>query len=466
MAEPISSSINLEDVSEVVQEQYFDKYEEQYATRWASPTNKFFQPESTPIVGDGKTMQFERGPSDNVRTQLDPLGNIASPARFDPGEIKIRWNAQNPSSAHDFTQLSARTQFDIYTIENMGKGTIVDAADRVYKQVQQDLDRKMAILRHAGRNAVIALVNGTPRQNNRETFADAAATPSNTAGLRTPVDTGSVAALLPNSRVDFIRPATGAVIAGNVRVTDIPNYADLSVGVEFVSTGPTGERSTGNLASVADNDYIVFSGTYGAGFYSFGAYYSDPAVDESFICGVDRTDAGNRWMIPQRISGGSAKISKTHFNQLSIAMGYFGEDEENPVAFMTGMNVHQTLRDELGEDAFVTYPTDDSRAKRFGNFGSIGLNYQHATFGTVKILADPLARDDRVLVINNSTWKTLWYQWKGLAPIKDGGSHWYRMNQGTPNTGKGLIMAADWVGNACDWCVKPWKNGLIHSITA
>lgn len=468
MAEPNDSAVMLEDASEIVQEQYFGKYEEQYHSRFGSTTNKCFMPEPDVVHGDGKSMQYEVGPADTVRFQINPLGNIASPQRIDPGRIKVRWN-RTSTSAHDFTQVSARCQFDMYTMEDGSAGTIVDLADRIYNSVQGDFNEKLAIMRHADRTGQIALVNGTPKQNDRETYADATATATNTTGMRIKVDQGSIAAFRPNARYDIINPSTGAVRVSNIRCTDIPNFADTSVGFDFVTTGITGEISsngTGSIATVADNDIIVFSGCYNAGLYSFGAYYSSPTAGETFICGADRTDAGYRWMLPQRLtnSGTLRKITKTLFNNIAIAMGYLGEDGQSGTVWLTDPIQHQKLRDELGEPSFIQLPTDDSRAKQFRNFGSIGLNYQHPTFGIVKIVADPLANPTKVLVLQNETWKTLSYGWKGLKPIKDGGSHWYRMNQNTPNTGKGLIMAADWVGNICDWCTRPWKNGLIGDL--
>jgi len=464
MADPLDSAVMLEDASEIVQELYFDKYEEQYASRFGSTTNKCFTPDPVPVMGDGKTMQYEVGPADSVRFQIDPLGEIASPQRIDPGQIKIRWNRQN-TSAHDFTQMSARVQFDLYTLENGKGGAIVDLADRIYNSVQGDFNEKLAILRHSDRTAQLALVNGTPKQNNRSTLTDSASTPTNTTGVRLAIDTGSIAVFKPNARYDFINPSTGAVRAGNLRCTDIPNYADSSVGFEFVTSGLTGELSTGNIANIADNDIIVYSGTYNSGLWSFGAWFAAPVNSATFMCGANRESSSYRWMIPQRLSAGSAPISKTLFNNLAIAMGYLGEDPQNSVVIMSGPKQHQAMRDEIGEDAFIQFPTGDERAKRFMNFGSIGLNYQHPTFGTVKIVADPLAREDRVLAIVNETWKTLSYAWKGLRPIKRaGGEHWYFLNQSTPNTGQGLIKAADWVGNIADWCTRPWKNGCIHTI--
>lgn len=467
MAEPLDSAVFLEDVSAIVQQQYFDKYEVQYASRFGRVFNKLFKPEAEAIVGDGKTMQFELGPADSVRFQVDPLGNIASPQRFLPGTSKVRWNRQD-TTKHDFTQGSARCQFDIYTIEEMSKGTIVSAADRVYDSIQKDWDEKLAIMREAGRTGQLGLVNGTPKQGNRENFNDSTATPTNTTGVRLKIKTGSIAQIRANARYDFVTSA-GVVHAGNLRCNDIPNYTDKSASFSFISTGLPGEASTGNVANIVDGDIIVFSGTFNAGMFSVGAYYSTPTPGESFITGADRTVAGNRWMIPQRLRGdasfAAARITKSMFNDAAIAMGYLDEDSEHAVVFRSDPFQHQNIRDEIGEDAFIQYPTGDERAARYGNFGSIGLNYQHGTFGTVKIMSDALARPDRVEILLNNTWHALSYGWQGLRALKDGGSHWYRMNQGTPNTGKGLIYAADWMGNVCDWCTRPWQNAVILSLS-
>lgn len=467
MAEPIDSSVMLQDASDIVQEQYAATFDEQYQSRYGTTTNMLFKPSPLAVHGDGLNIQFEVGPADSVRFQIDPLGNIASPQRIDPGKVKLRWNQQNPT-LHDFVQVSARCQFDLYTIENGDQGTAVDLADRIYRNIEKDYQEKLAILRHAPRTGQIALVNGTPKQADHYLFASATASATNSTGMIIQVDTGSIAVIRPNARYDFINPTTGVVNAGNVRCTDIPNMQDRSARFEFLSS-PTipGEQSTGSMANVADNDLIVFSGTYNANLWSLGAWFDTPTNDTNFITGLNRRSAGNGWSIPQRLRDGltATTLTKSMFNDAAIAMGFLQEDKQNGVVFMSDPTLHQKLRDEIGEDAFIQYPVGDSRAERFANFGSIGLNYQHGTFGTVKITADPLARSDRVLVLVNDTWKTLSYLWKGLKPIQRAGGHWYFMNQSTPNTGQGLIKAADWVGNIADWCSQPWRNAAILNVT-
>lgn len=467
MAEPIDSAVFLEDASEIVQQQYFGTYLEQYHDRFGSTTNKLFMPDPMPVTGDGVNIQYEVGPADSVRFQTDPLGEISAPQRIDPGTIKIRWNRQTLTS-HDFTQVSARCQFDIYTIENHAKGSIVDLADRIYNNIQKDYDEKLAIMRHSPRSGQIGLVNGTPRQGDGYTYAGSTATATNATGMRIQLDNGSIATMRPNARYDFLNPTTFVVNAGNVRCTDIPNFADRSARFEFMTTGLPGELSTGNIANVADNDLIVFSGMYNKNLWSLGAWYSTPTEAETFMCGVDRTDVGYQWMIPQRSrdAGTATTITKAMFNDAAISMGFLGEDPQNATTWMSDPTIHQTLRDAIGEDAFIQWPLDDARAKRFANFGSVGLNYQHGTFGTVKIVADPLALPTRVLILVNDTWKTLSYGWQGLKPVQRAGGHWYWMNQGTPNTGQGLIKCADWVGNIADFCTRAWKNGCILAVTA
>lgn len=470
MAEPIDSAVSLQDASEIVQEQYFAKYDEQYQSRFGSTTNKCFMPEPGVITGDGKTMQYEVGPADTVRMQIDPLGNIASGQNIDPGKVKIRWN-ETTAASHDFTQVSARTQFSTYTIENGGAGTVVDLAERIYASIQKDYDEKLAILRNCDRTGQLALVNGTPKKADHYLYASATASATNGAGMYASFDNGSIATIRPNARYDFINPTTGAVLAGNIRCTDIPSFSELAARFEFVSAGAgvlPNNVSTGNLASVTDNAIVVFSGMYNASLWSLGAALATPVNSTAYIAGINRMSAGYGWAIPQRMRDGvaSAKVTKSMFNSAAIAMGFLGEDPQTGIVFQADPTLHQSMRDELGEESFIQIPVSDDRSKRFMNFGSVGLNYQHSTFGMVKIVSDPLAPSNRISLIANGTWKTLSYAWKGLKPISEGGSHWYRMSQGTPNTGKGLIYAADWVGNIADWCNRPWQNGVILNLTA
>ncbi len=467
MAEPSDSAIFLEDVSAIFQTQYMPEFTPQTPGRFGTTTNKLIKPYMQIAATDGITMQFELGPADSVRTDTNPLGDMAAPDVFDSSTIRLRFNRQTPTS-NDFTHFTAAVQFDTYSIDNMSKGTIVDACQRVYNAVMADYDEKTANLRNAPRSGQLALVNGTPKKSDNRLYASAGSTPTNTTGMRILIDTGSIAAFRRNLRFDFIRPATGAVVAGNLRCTN-HNTAELNAAFEFVTSGPAGKLSTGNIANVADNDIIVYSGTYNKGYYGPGAWFSSPTASESFIGGVDRTTTGYQHLNPVAYNEGgtSSIVKKSHFDGLGVAMGFLSENPQDGLVFLTDPAMHNAIRAELGENSFFQIPEGDTRLERYMNFGSIGLNYQHPTFGLVKFLADPLLPPNTVRAMATETFKCVFVNHKGLKPvINPGGNHWYRLPQATPNTGLGLIYKADWFGDQTDWCMQPWKNGQILNVTA
>lgn len=467
MAEPFDSATYLEDVSGIVQTQYFPKFTEQTPQNMQMTTNKLFKPASEEITGDGKTLQVEIATGDSVRWGNDPLGAFPSPDRFQENTLRVRFNKSTLTS-NDFSTVNASAQVDDIDLREGGKGSIIDFCDRIYRQVMPTYEYKLAIHRHIPKSGLVALVNGTPRQADNILFSSCTATPTNTTGLRVPVDNGSVACFRPGTRIDFVNASTGAVYAGNVRVTGY-NPSDKSIRVEFNSAPATAAwTSTGNLANVVDNAQIYFSGEYNKGMYSLGAYFTRPAATgDSFIGGVDRQGKTYEWLNPTvtREGSTSARIAKSMFNDLAIAMGYV-ENDSSGMVFLSDPEINQALRDEIGEDAFVQIPVDDTRMKRFANFGSVGLNYQHSQFGMVKIMSDPLAVPNTVRVIAPETWRSLYYGWNGLQPLKSGSGHWYRVTAAEPNTGDSKIWKCDWYCNQMDFCFKPWQNGAILNVTS
>lgn len=463
MAEPFDAATYLEDVSAIAQSQYFPEFTEETPKYFGKTTNRLFDLDMSEVTGQGRTLQYEYARADTVRSQLDPLGAFAPPDSFQANSITVRFNKQT-TSTNDFNEISASGQVDDIDIQEAGKGSIVDFVDRIVRQIQPNYEEHLAILRHLPRTAILGALDGSVvARNNSWYFAGATATASNTNGLRAILTGGSIAALRPGTRIDFLNPTTFAVNAGNVMVTDV-NPADKSVGVSFNGgTGISARYSTGNLANVGTTDKIVFSNEYGKGLYSMGAWFGRPTAGETFVGGVDRSTAAYRWMLPTSTREGATatRITKSMFNDLAIAQGFRSEDAQQGMVWMTDPTIHQALRDELGEDAFIQIPVDDSRAKRFANFGLSGLNYQHSQYGVVKIEADPLCPPNVVRVIALGTWKGLYYGWKGLRPVEK----WYRLNDATPNVGRGKIWKQDWYALQTDVCIQPWLNGQILNVT-
>lgn len=467
MAEPYDSATTLIDLSNVLQQQYFPDFVEQ-TVRQGDGLNRIFSFADDNVVGDGKTMQTEIAPGDTVRMNTDPLADVASPNSFQAGTIKVRWN-QNDSTAHDFSRLSGSCQVDYYTIENGSSGAIVDVAARIYNQLSLEWPENLAMHRMMGRGARVALVNGTPKLNDHWEFANATSTATNSGGARLQVDSASISYFREGRILDFKAPSGGAYRAEKVEVTDV-NYVDNSIGIKFNSSTLPARTSSGNLANIADNDEIYFSGEYNQGMYSVGAYMSDPDNDSAFIGGVTRTAAAYRYLIPHRLRDGasSVKVDKSHINTMARAMGYRRADQRG-VVVICQVDLHDTLRDDYGEDAFVPMPTDDSSMARFANLGSIGLNYQHPVFGLVKIMADPLYTPGVVDVLTPNVWSTLAYgsTGKDLRFVPgDSGSPWYRMESSTPGNGRSLIYKADAICNLVDFCKRPKENARTSNLTA
>lgn len=474
MASPRDETVLLEDVSALVQQQYDAKWRDQTPDAFGMITNKYFKPAAKPIVGDGLTKQYKYGKQDSVRFARDPLGDFAPARTFTPGTVKIRWN-KDDLTQHDFNTMSAAVQVDDIDKRIKGAGSIIDYAQELVDDISRQEESKLAIHRHLPRTGQVALVNSaTPARNDRLFFSDATATASNTNGLRVIIDNGSIAALPAGTYIDIINPSTGVARASNVMVTD-NNPGDLSIGVAYIQDATiigTGNISTmqssGDLSTVADNDVIVYSGEYNVGgMYSLGAWFDTPAKTGDSFFGKDRNNQLYRWMVPRSTRQGAtaATLTQSMFDDQANAMALTMEEINDGFAWSMGIRMHTALRNLLGETAFRPIDPTSPDAKRYMTFGQIGLNYQHPAFGLVKILQDPLCPENVVRIINLGTWTTYHYNWTGLTSVPGMVGMWYRMPQSTPNSGLGKMWKADWYGNVCDWCEKPFANGQITNVT-
>lgn len=468
MAEPADSSVILEDIYNVHRELYMKEYPEEYSG-YGTVTNKLFKPSSEIAGGDGIQMQSEIAPIDTMRSTTDMLASIPTPSMFQAINVKARLNTQVPGS-NDFVRFAGSVQVADVLMQNGDTGTVVDIADRLYKQVSTDYEEKLAISRHVGRTARLGLVNGTPKQDNIDYFADATATASNANGARFPIDTGSIAYFKKGRRVDIFNATTGLYIAQNVKVTSV-NTVDYSIGLEFVSAAAgvlTGDISTGNLANIADNHEIYLSGQRNQGMYGFGAWFNRPAATgDSFIGGVNRMATSYRNMIPTTTrfdQSSNAVLTRSMFDDLALGMQYRQEDEYG-VVFLQDLLLTNKIRQEVTEQAIIQLPVDDSRLKRFSHFGTIGLLYQHPAFGVCQIIGDPLAMSNTVRVLTPETWRTYFAYFRGLMTLPGIKGSWYRVNESAPNTGDSVFWKSDWHCYQLDWCKQMWRNGAILSVS-
>lgn len=464
MAEPNDTANFLDDASTIARTIYMPALYENQAGRFGSTTNRLVKIAEQVGGGFGIVMQSTIGNADSVR-----FGNAAVPTFDSVGMNKyaaVTMRFSDSGLPNDFSTVRASVQFTDVALENKKRGLASAFAQDITNDVLRDYDEALSIMRNIGRNGIVALVNGTPELNNGISLAASTGTATNAGGLRCAVDGGVFAALKEGQFIDFINPSNGAARASQVRITD-KNEGDLSIGVEWVPTQVGSRVSSGNLANVADNDYIVRSDQYNAGMYSFGAWFSNPSAGESFIGGVDRTTANYRWMNPidPRRGGTASVVTKSMFDDVAIALGYREDMEQAGLVCQGDLANTTALRNQLGEPSFIQLQPNDERTKKFYNFGSVGLNYQHPTLGIVKIVGDPLCPANTFRFINPSTWVCQHQLFKGLRNMEGQSGGFYRVTATTPNTGLSAIWKSDWYGILQDFCLNPKKNAQISNIT-
>lgn len=468
MALPYDNDVDLESLSTAFYEQYDkDDVPEQYSR--ASTLMQLFSPKVKTFTGNGENWDCEIAPADMVRWGTNPLpDSIGDPDNFQVSRLKVGWDTDTASN-HDFTLFRAAIQVRHYDLMNKDAGAIYDLAARLRRQHDLDYTKKFAMWNMAGSTNGQALVNGTPKGNTRETYTDSSATVNETNGVRVIVDSGSISNFLPGERYDFIIPSTGAVRAGNLRCTD-KNTADQSVGFEWGVSGtahPT-RVSTGSIGTIADNDIIALSGTYGASNPSLRSWMGSPTAGESFFR-KDRTTVGNRYLLPitvPAVASGTTKISQAHFDTVAqAAADHFDTKLVGLVVFFAPRNA-TTLRNEIGQQNFITQPPTKSMEKRFAHFGWQGLIYQHPALGLISINSEQLMIPNEGWFLSPTTWYTGVYGTKSYEMLKgttDG--MWSRLASGAPNSGHGLSYRAESIHNRVTLCKRPFENLRLTNIS-
>lgn len=467
MAAGDNAASKLLALDELLEEQYFKGYWEQSLRHGRSTNAIISYPEDGEfkVDGDGINIRFERGYTDNVRGSLNPTSDFPAPTEFDPDKVKFRFADQAPSS-NDFLTLNGTSKISDLDLETGDAGALMAVADRLVKEEAEDYSEKLALFRNTDRTGLLAVVNGTPKQNDTLYFAGGASTPTNTTGLRVPIDGGSIAAFPRGRRIDIYNGVTQ--VAGNVAVTD-RNPGDSSgpsIGVEFISSGAN--QSTGNLASVADNYNIYLSGGYNVGMYGFGAWFSRPASGDSFFGGTNRYLAARRYLAIQATREGvtpAVPIALSHLNEAGRVNNYI-QDKMNTVVVVSAPEITDTLRSTLDQNAIIQQPAAGGN-KRFAELGSMGVAFQHPQFGRSILMSDPLCLPNTVRIMVSEDWRGLYWGWKGYR-VMPGivGNGWYRNNQDTPNTGQGKFWYRNLYGHVGDVCLFPGRQVAILNVTA
>lgn len=455
---------------DVLQEQYFERYLEQESDISTADMRilRMAAPGEMEVVGDGITFQVEQAPLDAARGSTDPMGAFARSRSFVANKFKLRFNIGG-GSTHDFLRIDASGKTTDYDLDTGGDGAIVDVAKRSFNQMMIDANRKATILNHRPKTGRLALINGTPAQNDTLDFASAAATPTNTTGARFPVDTGSIATFTSGLHIDIYDGATPVV--QNVVVSDNNTDAsDNSIGVEY-NTTPTDDASQGpgTLGTIADNNGIYLSGGYNKGMYGFAEWFEQPTAGVTFIGGIDRLDPNYRWMNPlaTRRGASNAQLTASHFYDAHRAMFMrHGDAARGRRVLMAPPEIVDRMMKVICEDNAINYATLEERQQRYAVYGSQGVFWLSPLFGKTELVPSPLMTSNRVYIVNPDSWRTAWY---GEKPFKrmpgENGTNWSRVVD--PATGsKTLYWETQLYGNFATVNLDASTNLAILNVTA
>lgn len=429
------------------------------AFRFGRTAERLFQPSERLADGNGITMQVIKGRSDSARATRSVYQDFGNANKLQSDDVQVRFS--KTASANDFTRLEAIAEIPHLDLQRGDRAeAAVNIAEKVERQANENVADSFGILLYATGTGRVALVNGTPKQNDDLTWTDSSATPTNATGMRIKVDNGSIAPFEPGTVWDFY-DANGVLGADAMRVVDKQPGSDSgegSVGFEV-----TDNTTVTVLSGVTDNEEIFRSGERGQGYRgSLTEWCSAPSSGESFVGGLDRTAAANRWMIPNLMRQGAtaATVNRDHLDEAALAMGYVHEEGMTPV-ILSNPSLIQTLRRSVGDDALRSIPAD------FGGnftFGELGLAYVHPQFGTVTLLADPLAPTDRMFILTPQTWERIYYGFRGFEWMDSEMGIFFRKSGSLANGGKGVFYRAEGYQIDTPFCKEPRRNGVILNL--
>jgi hypothetical protein len=468
MAQPRDGATTQQLVADVLQEQYLNNFLEQVFFE-GNATNRIVELDDEPVVGDGVNIQVKRYKGDNIKVTNDALEDFPDPSAFVPAKIKVRWNEDDPT-AHDFSKFHGTGRVSIYEMEEASSdGAIVDIAEEIFDDLRPNYDFKLALFRNLDRTAKVAETpsTGTVKKNNdADNMTDATAYTAGATSCRVVVDNGPIAAFQPGMVYD-IYTSGGALVFAGARVTDY-NPGDKATGVGSVGFERYDSNSTANFDSVTTSCYFYPSGSRNKGMHGFGSWFSTPTAGESFIGAKDRTLAANRYLTMTKIRKGqtSRKISVTDFDDLGDVVGNVTDKGNGMYTARAHQSIITSLRQQIGADKTIAWPTGNEKMKRFQHMGSMGVHWQHPVLGHVTLAADPLMRANTVQVTRGGDWKAKYRGNKGLKVMPGERGPWYRLQGSTPGGHKSMFYGIDAYANHCDYCIYPKLQGEILNITA
>lgn len=447
--------------SAIVRQVYHDSFEDMYSD--FTRINKLFKPSKRNMTNsDGWNIQLRDYNMHGARTDTDLNADFPTPRSYGVSAYKITLSETPASNDIRRIALSLQTTWMDLKRAYTNKVSPEDFATQIVTQANRDIDDSMALHRYLDTTSRLGQVNGTPKRNNAEFYADAGAI-TTTGGALILVDNGSLANF---SRGMVLDRYTGNTLDGQVFVTHI-NPVDGSVGLWGIDASGA-PSSTVNISDIANDDSFYLSGEKDKGLKSMGYWYSTPTAGESFF-GKDRTNPDNRWLVPTRSGPATERqFVKTDLDDLSIAMGYvLGDDPEGAYLVLSTPELDQRLRNEIGNDVLIQFPSTDQKGKLIANYGFDSAMYRHPRMGRMVFEVDPRMVPNRIRGLRMADWEMFTppggdrFNW---MPGTMG--NWYRMPSSTPGNGDTTTFRMDGFTGLADGCLQPRRQWEIRSVRA
>lgn len=447
----------LADASDLQREYYRElPLPEQYAW-FGKASNRHFSPSKRRLDGNGFNIQVMAGGMHGARWTNDLNADFGTPRAFRGDKYKV--TVSETAASNDVRRVNISLQTTWWDIKRRMREnqSAVDYAKELSEQAMKNMAMSMAVHRELDDTGKLADVNGTPKMNDRETYADCSAA-STTGGARFQVDGGSLAALPANMHVDRY---TGNTLDGSLYITDY-NPADTSVGTLGTSSSFPDGSTTINVNDLADNDSLYMSGEKGVAPKLKGYWFKTPSTGESFF-GEDRTAAGTRWLNIRRFGPSAAtQLDETHLRDLHVKMAYVQEGGlQNAYAVTATPELQQRFFDIVGQDKIIQFPTVEQTGKLIANYGFEGQVWRSPTLGRIVFEPDPLAPPNKIRGLRLGDWEQLnlgEFEW---MPGEIG--HWRTMPSSTPGNGYTTTFRMDGLMACADICLRPnWQWELAN----
>ena len=221
-----------------------------------------------------------------------------------------------------------------------------------------------------------------------------------------------------------------------------------------------------NCDGVADNYYIVISGSYNQGPWTVQDWMTPrrPAARSSAA-----------WTATTPSTACSSRCFMRRASRPSRCPGRPAQPRPRPAYLMdksevsvirASMEIVDSLRKQIPAAAFVEWPTTGANTKRWSHLGTSGLTYQSPQMGLVNFQGDPMMVSDYMDCYDLGGFREASYGAKGCKSSKATrwacGAAWL----GNPGAGKTLVYRAEGFYLFGDRCRDPIMNARVLNLTA